>query len=268
MGRKITKELSIIICAYNKWRYSAKCLASILKSSYPKEKYHIYFIDNASTDKTETLVSYLVEQGEPITYLKQKENLGFVKGNNLGWKFTETPYVMLLNNDAYVNFKTIDRMIDIIKSDEKIGAVGAEEFTIDYIPTKGDKPFVFFKPKSLLDPELKSLEDLGYKKTEIPTIVDVDIIGSACSIIRKEALKGEPIFDERFHPAHWDQEDAWMRIKYVNGYRVVISTFDGFNHSIAGTTSDNLELYTNILKINKQKFLDKWLEYWKKRDLK
>jgi GT2 family glycosyltransferase len=165
---------------------------------------------------------------------------------------------MLLNNDAFVQEKCIESMMEIIESDEKIGVVGAIEYTLDGIPTKGDKPFIFFKPKVLLDPELKSLEELGYK--DMPKFVDVDIVGSACSIVRKDALKGEPIFDERYQLAHYDQEDAWMRIKYINGYKIVMPTYGVFfKHIIAGTTSQNLELYNKVLQINKQKFLDKWL---------
>jgi GT2 family glycosyltransferase len=252
------KKLSIIICGWNNWKYTAKCLSHIFKSTYSKENYDIIFIDNASSDKTEILLTYLVEQGEPIVYLKQKENMGFVKGNNIGWKVAQTPYVLLLNNDAFVQEKCIESMMEIIESDQKIGAVGAIEYTLDGIPTKGDKPFIFFKPKVLLDPELKSLEELGYK--DMPKFVDVDIVGSACSIVRKDALKGKDIFDERYHPAHYDQEDAWMQIKHVNGYRIVMPVYGVvFKHKIAATTSQNLKLYEEVLKVNKQKFLDKWL---------
>jgi GT2 family glycosyltransferase len=264
MGRKVTPKLSIVITCWNNYKYTASCLAHIFNSSY--HDYQIIIVDNNSIDKTETLITYLVEQKEPIIYLKQKENMGFVKGNNIGWKVSQTPYCMLLNNDAFVDKKCIETMMNIIESDEKIGAVGAQEYFITGEPTKV-KPYIFFKPKVLLDPELKSLEDLGYK--EMPAFVDVDIIGSACSIVRKDALKGESIFDEIFHPAHFDQESAWMQIKYINGYRIVMPTFGAtFKHIIAGTTAsskESLDYYMKILQINRQKFLDKWLKYWRNR---
>jgi O-antigen biosynthesis protein len=257
VGRKTTKQLSIVITAWNNYKYSASCLSSIFKSTYPKSNYQIIFVDNASIDKTETLLTYLVEQGEPITYLKQSENFGFVKGNNLGWSITETPFVMLLNNDAFIDTQCIENMMNIIKSDNKIGAVGAQEYFLDGRPSK-EKPYIFFKPKVLLDPELKSLQDLGYKDT-IPNYVDVDIVGSACSIIRKSSVPEKYVFDERYELAHYDQEDLWMRIKR-NGYRIVMPTYSAnFQHIIAGTTRTNLPLYNEMLKINKQKFLDKWI---------
>ncbi len=249
----------------NNWRLSAKCIAHLFKSSYPKDKMQIIFIDNNSDDKTNTLLTYLVEQGEPITYLKQKENIGFVKGNNLGWKTADTPFVMLMNNDAFVDPTCIEKMMNIIKSDEKIGVVGANEFLPDGRESK-KKPFVFFKPNGLLDPVLKDLKDLGIEN--MPEYVDVDIVGSACCIIRKESLKDELLFDERFHPAHYDQESAWMQIKYVNGYKIVLSTKAHFVHCVGATTSltqESLRYYTEVLFINRKKFLDKWLDFWSKR---
>jgi len=73
------KELSIIIPLFNNWKLTAKCIASLFKSDYPKEKYEIIIVNNASTDKTHTFISYLVEQGEPINYIKLDENLNFLK---------------------------------------------------------------------------------------------------------------------------------------------------------------------------------------------
>ncbi len=263
-----SKELSIIITCWDNWRYTANCIAHIFKSNYPKEKYQIILIDNNSTDKTETLISYLVECGEPILYLKQKENMGFVKGNNIGWKIAQTPYILLLNNDAYINENCISELMEVMQKNIKTGAVGAIEFAENGFPTKGNKPFIFFKPKYLLDPICKSLQELNLPETT--EFVDVDIAGSACLLLRKDSVPDGYLFDERFHPAHLDQEDLEMRIK-LNGYRIIMSTKAYFVHKIAGTTArtqESLEYYMKVLQINRQKFLDKWLKYWETKEVK
>jgi len=236
------------------------CLAHIFNSHYPKERLQVILVDNASTDRTEVLIKYLIEKGYPIIYLKQTENFGFVKGNNIGFKHVDTPYFMLLNNDAFVSEDCIPEMMRVITMNRNIGAVGAIEHFMNGEPSKGNTPFVFFKPKTLLDPELKSLQELGLD--EMTEFVDVDIIGSACAVIRTEAIKSNTLMDERFHPAHYDQESLWMEIKYINGYRVVMSTGAYFQHRIAGTTSLDLNFFNKVLQVNKQKFLDKWLQFW------
>lgn len=251
------KELSIIITCWNNYKYTAKCLSHVFDHSYPMENLQVIIIDNNSEDKTESFIDFLIKAGYPITYLKQKENMGFVKGNNIGFKAANTPYVMLLNNDAFVDSGCISEMVSIIKSDEKIGAVGALEYFMDGRPSKGNKPFIFFNPKTLLDPELKSLKDLHL--TETVRYVDVDIVGSACCVIRKDAVPDGYLFDERFHPAHFDQEDAWLRVKR-NGYRIVMPLKASFQHIIAGTTSTNLSYFNKVLNENRQKFLENWLK--------
>lgn len=236
------------------YKLTASCIAHLFKGSYSKDNFEIIFIDNASTDKTETLLTYLVEQGEPIKYLKQKENLNFVKGTNLGWKQVETPYVMLLNNDVFVDHECINTMMNIISSDPKIGIVGTMEYLPSGVPTKV-KPFVFFDKKKLLDPILMDYKDLQI--VEIPEFVDVDIVGSACCIIRKEVWDKIGYFDELFVPCMFEQEDFFLRTKLA-GFRIVLSTKSKMTHIVAGTTGFKFNYYQDIIKKNKKKFLEKW----------
>lgn len=44
--------ISVIIPAYNEERMISKCLASLRRVSYPKQKFEIIVVDNGSTDKT------------------------------------------------------------------------------------------------------------------------------------------------------------------------------------------------------------------------
>src|SRR4030067_1691975 len=248
-----TKELSIIICGFNNYRLSAQCIASIFKSSYSKEKIQIIFIDNNSSDRTETLLTYLVEQGEPIKYLKQKENLNFLKGTNLGWKLVDAPYVLLLNNDVFIDKDCVLTMMNIITSYPKIGIVGAMEYLPSGVPTK-TKPFIFFDKKKLFDPILMDYKDLQIE--EIPDFVDVDIVGSACCIIRKEVWDKIGYFDELFSPCMVEQEDYFLRTK-LEGFRIVMSTKAKMVHAVGSTTAFDNPFYQDIIKKNKLKFLEK-----------
>ena len=246
------KELGIIIPAFNNYRLTAECLARIFKSDYPKEKYEIIFVNNASTDKTDTLISYLVEQGEPINYIKLEENLNFLRGINRGWKEVETPFLMLLNNDVFLNSDCLSRMMKAIKSDTKIGIVGALEYLPDGSPTK-IKPFMYWGKKNLLD-----MLFLGFDEVKIENdFVDVDCVGSACCIIRKEVSDKIGVFDELFVPCMVEQEDYWLRTKLA-GYRIVMATQAKMTHIVGATTAFNTAYYQQVIKENKRKFLEKW----------
>lgn len=251
--KELSRELSIIIPVFNHWKLTAKCLASIFKSSYPKEKYEIILVNNASTDKTDTFISYLVEQGEPINYIKLEENLNFCKGINRGWKEVKTPFLMLLNNDAFVTKTCIEKMMKVITSAENIGIVGAMEYLMGGVPSK-EKPFIYFDKEKLLDPIL-----MGYDEVTIldDDNVDVDIVGSACCIIRKEVSDEIGFFDERFSPAMFEQEDFWLRTKLA-GFRIVMVPTAKFFHMVGATTAFDNPYYQKVIKENKKKFLKKW----------
>ena len=45
-------SIDIIISCYNVEQTIEKCIMSLCSQSYPKNKYHCYFVNDASTDKT------------------------------------------------------------------------------------------------------------------------------------------------------------------------------------------------------------------------
>jgi GT2 family glycosyltransferase len=248
------KELSIILPAYNNRRITASCLAHIFQSSYPKDKMQIIFIDNGCTDKTETLVTYLVEQGEPITYIKIKENIGYISATNQGWKSVDTPHAMLLNNDVYMNKTCIVEMMNIMKSSNDIGIVGGMEYLPNGYPSKV-KPFIFFDKDLSKDNVLKDYKDLNIP--EDSEGVEVEDIGFACVIIKKDVWKKIGYYDEIFSPCMFEQEDYCLRAKQA-GFKIVLATKAKFTHLVGATTAFNQPYYQQFIKINKQKFLNKW----------
>lgn len=250
------KELDIIMCVRDNWRLTAGALASIFKSTYPKENLKVIIIDNASTDFTEKLCSYLVDEGEPIVYLKQKENLNFVKGNNIGFKTSTAPYVMLLNNDTLLEENCITSMLKILKEQPDVGISGALEFLGNGMPSK-DRPFIYWHPKTLLDPVLMGAEEVNSKLMNGGEYAEVDIVGSACCIIKREVLDKIGVFDELFSPCMYEQEDFFLRTKLA-GFKIALALDAHFIHLVAGTTNTNPEFYQKVIKTNKSKFLQKW----------
>ena len=50
--------------------------------------------------------------------------MGFAKGNNQGVQKAKGKHVLLLNNDVLVSDGWLDRMLTLLRKDEKIGIVG------------------------------------------------------------------------------------------------------------------------------------------------
>jgi GT2 family glycosyltransferase len=99
-------------------------LLSIKKLTY--QNYKLIIIDNASTDGSfEQIISYLNIIGLKAKIIKNKRNLGFTGGNNIGYlnRDPRSKYVVLLNNDAIVYPDSLTKMVQAMESDPKCGAL-------------------------------------------------------------------------------------------------------------------------------------------------
>jgi GT2 family glycosyltransferase len=103
------KKVLVIVITYNGSSYIRKCLSSIQQSSIDLS---ILVIDNGSKDET---IKILENEFQGINIILNKKNLGFGKANNIGLKYAidnNYQYVFLINQDAYVNYSTIEILLN------------------------------------------------------------------------------------------------------------------------------------------------------------
>ncbi|MCK4635662.1 MAG: glycosyltransferase family 2 protein [Candidatus Moranbacteria bacterium] len=124
-------KIFVIILNYNGGTDLLKTIKSVVDSNY--QNLEIILVDNNSTDNSLNLAEQWVathcsseKNFSKIYFIKNKKNLGFGAGNNVGIKFAfenSADYVFLLNNDALVRKNTISKLIDSIKDESEIGLV-------------------------------------------------------------------------------------------------------------------------------------------------
>lgn len=97
---------------------------SISKALNPlSEAFHSGFtkvivVDNNSTDGTADLIA---ESYPWVTLIRSEKNLGYGRGCNLGFKYVQTPYVLILNPDAEMDIKAIRTLVDFIDTNCQVG---------------------------------------------------------------------------------------------------------------------------------------------------
>ena len=107
-------SIYIIIVTYNGEQWIRQCLNSCLD-------YNVIVVDNNSTDQTLKIIE---TEYPKVVLLKQKNNLGFGRANNLGISYAlknSCDYVFLLNQDAYLEKDAIDRMVAVHKKNLEYG---------------------------------------------------------------------------------------------------------------------------------------------------
>ena len=111
--------VDIIVPVYNQYPHTRNLLEGIYR--YTDVPFHIYIIDNASTDETTDLHKIYTHN---ITIVRNRENRGWCGGINQGIELGRNPYLVFMNNDVQVSQGWLGNMIAFLDTHPRIGAVG------------------------------------------------------------------------------------------------------------------------------------------------
>jgi glycosyltransferase involved in cell wall biosynthesis len=122
------KLVSIIIPTAGRKQLLKQCIDSIF--SHTTTPFELIIVDNGSSDGTFEMVKAEMKVRPNIYCLRQSENLGFQKAVNIGIDKSKGKYVMLFNDDAWVEGREADGRdwlevyIDELRADQTLGLVG------------------------------------------------------------------------------------------------------------------------------------------------
>lgn len=114
-------KLFVIIVTYKGQQWYDRCFGSLHKSTIPVQT---IVVDNASNDGT---VEYIRKHYPEIHLIESKENLGFGRANNVAMRYAMDhgcDYVFLLNQDAWVEQDTFEKIVDIHQKHKEYGLLG------------------------------------------------------------------------------------------------------------------------------------------------
>ena len=198
------KQVTVIIPNWNGIRYLEKCLdALLLQQGF----FDMIVVDNGSTDGS---VELLQGKYPSVKTILLKENTGFCHACNVGIEASDTPYVILLNNDTEVLPGFVENLVKAIEKDETIFSVGAQMLQI--------------QNQSLIDSagDMYTLMGWGYSRGKGKPAAGYDKpvkIFSACggaAIYRKSILDKIGLLDEN-HFAYMEDMDLGYRAR-IYGY--------------------------------------------------
>ena len=89
--------ISIVVTNWNGEDYLEKCIKSLVTQNYDKKE--IVLVDNASIDNSVNLV---MKKFPMVRIIKNKQNVGFPAGMNIGIKASKGNYILLMNNDTWI----------------------------------------------------------------------------------------------------------------------------------------------------------------------
>lgn len=196
----------VIIVTYNGMKWIDECLNSVLNSSILVS---IIVVDNNSSDET---VKHIKANYADIILFEQKENLGFGKANNLGLSYAlkqNVDFVFLLNQDAFVNVNTIEKIIEVSSNRPEYGILSPIQ--LEYSGKLLENYFFRF----MANDKSKIFYSDFVLKNELKEIYEIGFIQAAAWLLPIDTVKKIGGFDPIFF--HYGEDNNFcQRVLYHN----------------------------------------------------
>jgi GT2 family glycosyltransferase len=114
-------QVSVIIINYNTFELTSEAVESIIRHT-AGVSYEIIVVDNAST---ECDPSRFTERFPTITLVRNPENSGFAKGNNLGIQHATGDTILLFNSDAACLNDALTLTYQALQAEPELGLTAA-----------------------------------------------------------------------------------------------------------------------------------------------
>lgn len=242
-------DLSVIIVNWNSANYIRGCLKSIY-SETTDLKFEIIIIDNASYDGCNEIIK---KEFPEVKFIQSKENVGFAKANNLGFKYSNGHALLFLNPDTEIIGPAIGLLYSYLLSLPAAGAVGGRLLNSDYsLQTSCIQPYptilnqlLDFEYLIRLSPKLKlwGMRPLFCSNTGSPE--EVEVISGACIMVKREVFEKIGHFSHDYF-MYAEDVDLCYKINQ-SGYKNYYVSGAAIIHHGGGSTKNEHENYLTIV---------------------
>jgi len=206
-----------------------RCIQSIVASG-AQVSYEIVVVDNASHDESLALLRSNQAEllgDERLRVVTNSENRGFGPANNQAFALTTTPFIFLLNPDTEIFPGTIDTLIALIRSDNRIGACapkiinpdGSLQISVFHNPPRvwqtvlSNLKLYLILPRRLRG-ELLLADHWDHNRRRL-----VPMFIGAAVLARREMIDEVGGFDEGFHL--YSEDNEWCFRITRSGWRLM-----------------------------------------------
>jgi GT2 family glycosyltransferase len=189
-----------VVVTYNGSRWVNSCFSSLVKSNFPID---VFAVDNNSSDDT---VEMIRKNFPEVSVIENKHNAGFGEANNQAMRIAvkrNADYVLLLNQDAWIEPDTIRTLISSLESETSYGIISPLHYNGS--GEKLDGAFLNYVNRSY---------DLEKIKSD-PKIFPVEFINAAAWLVSRDCLEKVGGFGYLFHQ-YGEDRDFIQRLRFSN----------------------------------------------------
>jgi N-acetylglucosaminyl-diphospho-decaprenol L-rhamnosyltransferase len=215
-------ELVIVIINYNTWDLLGDCLKGILRTPPPCH-FEVQVVNNGPPDE---LLNVGMDKYPGVRFHQAPRNLGFAGAANLGASLLKSPYLLVMNPDVIPEPNSWARLRETLLAHPAAGLVVPKLVNPDGSLQDSARRFYSMKtlllrrsPFNRLFPRHPAIQHHLMKEWDHQGIAEIDWALGAAMLVRKEALQGKKIFDERFF-LYFEDVDLCYRLR-DSGWKVL-----------------------------------------------
>lgn len=228
------KKVSIIMVNYNGERYIGRndlceAINSFLKTDHAGIEF--IFVDNNSDDDSIHCVEKLFRNNRniPTKIVRNSENKGFAGGCIEAIKQAKGEYICLVNNDdKAINVNWLTKLVDVLESDDKIGAAFSKK-------VKWDDEKIIDAAGLTMNPA-GFITQIGFAEKDCGQYDNIKecLIWQTAVLFRKSIFdKIGGLFDENYIILN-DDTDSSLRI-LISGYKIIYVPASVVSHKRSAT---------------------------------
>lgn len=247
---KSTPVVSVIIVNFNGMHLLKDCLDSLREQTFGS--FETILIDNASIDGS---VEFVRKNYPEVRIIENQRNLGYGGGNNIGIIASSGKYIALLNNDTKADANWLQRLVEAIKEDEKIGMCASKILNY-YNPEIIDNTGLLLYKDGIARGRGRLEKDVGqYASSE-----EVFSPSGCAGLYKREMLDGIGLFDEDFF-LYLDDVDIGMRGRLA-GWKCIYVPDAVVYHKYSATTEPYSSLKAYLVERNRIWIVMKYFPLW------
>ena len=238
-------SLSVVIVVWNAKKYVIECLESMRE--YCQEVYdEVIVVDNASSDGTPELIA---QQFPEFRLIRNTENLGFAKANNIGMAECAGDYVCLVNSDVKFVSDCLSPMLTYLSDNPQVGMVGPKMLGRDGKVWRSTMRFptvwnqfcralgldVAFKKSQLFGGYLMS--DFDHEST-----MPVEVLNGWFVLVRHSALEKVGLLDPQFF-MYGEDVDWCYRFHLAGEGAIFLAEAEAIHYGGASSANAPLRFY-------------------------
>lgn len=256
-------DISLVIVNYNVKEFLANLLTSVDKAR-GNLVLETFVVDNDSSDGS---ISYLRRRFPHVTFIENRENVGFGRANNQAIQTATGKYTLLINPDTLIEEDTLRVMFEHMENHPNTGAAGCKILNPDGTFADESRRTIPTPWKALgkvlglatLFPQSKMLAGYYMNWLDENTPSEVPVISGSFMFFRTDVLKELDCFDERFF-MYGEDIDLCYRLSQTGKVIDYVPTTSIIHYKGESTKKDNID-YIIIFNKALYQFFEKHYSY-------